>query len=210
MKNGELLRVEVDDLRGVLNVDEDAALAVGDGEFWLAAESECDGDGAVSGADGGGVLAASVQGEDALGNRVVDDGVGIGAGGDGAEGLERLEVENGDVVGAAVADVAAAEIGNDSDAVDALGVRNIALDRVGICIHDDDMRGVRDVDAACISVNRDVIPALVAGNRKSLYEVIAGGTGGQNTGVRVGDGKKRHKECRRRYERPKRNCFSHE
>src|SRR5712692_4042124 len=116
MKNDELLPVEVYKLRGVLDVDEDAALAIGDGEFRFASECKRAGDGAVSGIDGGGVLAASVHSEDALGGSVIDDSVGIGAGVYGANGLEGLEIEDRGGVSAAIADKAAAEIGSESDA----------------------------------------------------------------------------------------------
>lgn len=86
----DFLRVELDEFGFVFDVHEDTALAIGNGEFGFAAESEGAGDSAVRGVDRGGVLAASVESEDTLGDVVVDDGVRIGVGLYGAESFSDL------------------------------------------------------------------------------------------------------------------------
>src|SRR5882762_3544599 len=113
-------------LGGILVVHVDSALAVSDGKFGLTTKRYGARDRAVGSSDGGGVLAAAVEGEDTLADRVVDDSVRIGVGLDRADRLQRLEIENRDVIAAAVAGEAAAEIRRDSDAVHALRVRNVA------------------------------------------------------------------------------------
>src|SRR5579863_10552882 len=100
------------EVRGVFIVDPDAALAVDDREFRLAAERNRANNGTVGGVNGGGVLAATVECKDALAGGVVNDGVRIGVGLRGADGFQSLEIKNGDGVGAAVAGEAAAEIGS--------------------------------------------------------------------------------------------------
>ncbi len=53
---GQFLRVELDQLRGVFIVDEDAALAVGCGEFRLTSQGQRADDRAIGGVDGSGVF----------------------------------------------------------------------------------------------------------------------------------------------------------
>jgi len=77
---GEFPRVELDEFGFVFDVDENAALAVSNGEFGFAAESEGARDCAVGGVDGSGVLAAAVKSENSFGDAVVDNGVRIGVG----------------------------------------------------------------------------------------------------------------------------------
>src|SRR5882724_2435491 len=142
MRDGELLRIELHELGSVLDVDVDAALAVGDSKFGLTAERKRADDSTVSGVDGGGVLAAAVEREDALGAGVVDDGVGIGTGVYGADGLESFQIEDGRVVGTAVAGEAAAEVGRDGDAVRTLCVWDAADDSEGVRVQHNDLGGV--------------------------------------------------------------------
>src|SRR6266852_2013522 len=115
----EALRIEMMELGGILVVHIESALTVGDSEFRLAAKSNGADHRAIRGVDGSGVFAATVEGEDALADGVIKDGVGIGVGLDRADGLESFEVEDSDRVGAAVAGEAAAEGGSDGDAMDA-------------------------------------------------------------------------------------------
>ncbi len=113
----EGLRIEMMELGGVLVVHIDRALAVSDGEFGPAAQSYRADNRAIRGVDRGGVFAAAVEGEDALADGIVDDGVGIRVCFDGAEGLQGLEIEDGYIVRTAVAGEAAAEIGSDGDSM---------------------------------------------------------------------------------------------
>ena len=133
---------------------------------------------AVGGVDGGRVLTATVEGEHALGNGVVGNGVGIGVGLYGADGLQGLEIEDGGGVRPATADEAATQVGGDGDAVDAWRVGDVAFDGVGVGVHDDDMGAVGDVDAAGVAVNREIVPAVIAGDGNGLDDVIAGGARG--------------------------------
>ncbi len=64
-------------LGAVFIVHIDGALAIGSGEFRFAAQVDVAEYGTVGGVDGGGVFAAAVEGEDALGDGVVKNGVGI-------------------------------------------------------------------------------------------------------------------------------------
>src|SRR6266850_698026 len=176
---GDFLRVDLDELGGVLVVHEDAAIAIRDGEFRFAAESERAGDGAIGGVDGSGVLAAAIEGEDALTDGVVDNSVGIGVRLSCADGLQRLEVEDGYIVRTAIAGEAAAEIGSDGDAMNALGVWDAADDFVRIRVQHNDLGSVRDVDAASVAVHVDVVPAAFAADGNGLNHFITGRAGGR-------------------------------
>src|SRR5580704_6366907 len=189
---GQFLRVELDQLRGVFVVDEDAALAVGCGEFRLATQGQRANDRAIGGVDGGGVFAAAVEGEDAFGYGIVGDRVGIGVGLYRANGFHRLEIEDGRGVGAAAADETASEVGGYRDAVDAGRVRDVAFNRVSVRVHDHDVSAVRDVDAAGVAVHRHVVPAVVAGDGDRFDDVITGGSRGRCRG-----GLGVHCECER-------------
>src|SRR5260370_37094895 len=122
----EGLRIEMMERGGILVIHVDGALAVSDGKFGLATQINRAGYGAIRGADRGGVFAAAVEGEDALGDGIVNDGVGIRICFDGAEGLQRFEVEDGHIVRTAGTGEAAAEVGRVSAAMHALGVGAVA------------------------------------------------------------------------------------
>src|SRR5882762_10933522 len=136
------------DRGGILVVHIDGALAVSDGNFWLATQIYRADNGAIRGVNRRGILAAAVEGEDALGDGIVNDSVGIRICFNGADGFQRFEVEDGYIVRTAVAGEAATEVGSDSDAMDALGVGDVADDGVGVRIDNDDVRAARNVDAA--------------------------------------------------------------
>src|SRR6266478_2761355 len=132
MQNFKFLRVNVRELRLVLDINVDSAFPVSRGKFQLAANRDGAGDLSVSCVHRGDVAAAAVHGKDALRRRVVNDGVRIGSGGDGAKRLERLEVKHGDVVGATIAYESAAEFGRDRNPVNSLGIGDVAHDGLGI------------------------------------------------------------------------------
>ncbi len=142
-------------------------------EFGLAIERDRADYGAIRGVDGGGVFAAAVEGEDALGDGIVEDGVGIAVCLYRADRLQRLEVENRDVVAAAVAGETAAEVGSDGNAVNPFGVRDVANDGVGVRIENHDVRAARDVNAAGVTIHVDVIPTALAADRDGFDDVIA-------------------------------------
>src|SRR6266849_2820760 len=181
------------ELGGVFVIDPEGAFAVRDREFGFTAEGNGTDDGAVGGVDGGGIFTAAIEGEDALGGGVVNDGVGIGVGFYGADGFQSFEIEDGDGVGAAIAGEAAAEVRSDGDAVHALRVGNVAFDGVGVGVHDYGVRGVGDVHASRVAVDVDVVPAFVAGNGDGFDDVVAGGAGlgggvGKYRGAEKSDG----------------------
>src|SRR5437879_12760557 len=72
----------------------DRALAVADGEFRFSTQIYRASHRAIRGADCGGVLAAAVEGEDTFADGIVIDGVGIRVCLDGAEEIERMDVED--------------------------------------------------------------------------------------------------------------------
>ena len=100
----ESRRIDVMKLGAVFIVHVDGTFAIGGGEFGLAAQVNVAEHGAVGGVNRSGILAAgdvssaTVEGEDALGDGLVEDGIGIDVGFDIANGLQGFEVEDGDVI----------------------------------------------------------------------------------------------------------------
>src|SRR5712671_3570761 len=171
---------------GILVVHIDRALAVSDGKFGLATQIYRAGHGAIRGVNRRGILAAAVEGEDALGDGIVNDGVGIRICFNGADGFQHFEVEDGYVIRTAVAGEAATEVGSDSDAMDALSVGDIAHDGVGVRIENHRVSAARDVDTACVAVHVDVVPTALAANGNRFDDVIA---------TRAGRWRGRAREC---------------
>src|SRR5260370_10816977 len=157
----------------ILVVDINGAFAISGGEFGLAIKRDRAGYGAIGSVDGGGVFDAPIEGEDALGDGFIEDGIGIRVCLNGADRLQRLEIENSDAVSATVTGEAAAQVGSDSDAMHTLGIGDIANDRVGVSVEDDDMSAARDVDAAGTTVYVDVIPTSVAADWDGLNDIVA-------------------------------------
>src|SRR5262249_48667398 len=90
---------------------------------------------------------------------------------------KRLQVEDRHVVAAAVADEAAVQLGGDRNPVNARRIRNVANDLVRVDVHDDDMRGVGDVESARGAVDGEGVPAAFAAKFDRADDVIAGGGG---------------------------------
>src|SRR5438067_5272530 len=101
------------------------ARAIGRGEFRPAVERDRSGDFPRCRINGGGAVAVPIEGEDALGGRVIDNSVRTGIGFGFANNLERLIVEDGRRRGAAVAGESATELGRERDAVDAVRIGNV-------------------------------------------------------------------------------------
>src|SRR6266481_9591905 len=182
----EGLRIEMMERGGILVVHVDGALAVSDGKFGLATQINRAGYGAIRGVDRGGVFAAAVEGEDALGDGIVNDSVGIRICFDGAEGLQRFEVEDGYIIRTAVAGEAATEIRSDGDAMDALSVGDVADDGVGVRIENHRVSATRDVNTAGFAVYVEVVPTTLAADRDGFDDVIA---------ARAGRRRGRAREC---------------
>ena len=104
---------------------------------------------------------------------LIDDGVGVRAGFDFAENLQRLQIENRDVVIRAVAGKAAAEVVRDGDAVDAVGVRNGADDFVGGGVDDFGLGGMRNVEPVVRAVHENVIPAAGAADLDLAHDFVS-------------------------------------
>src|SRR5258706_12724561 len=97
----QILRIEHNEIRGFFSVDENSALAIGDGEFGLIAQGNRADDGTVRGVDNGGVFAAAIEDEDVLGGGAVDDGIGVRVGLGRPESLGGLQLKDGSGICAA-------------------------------------------------------------------------------------------------------------
>src|ERR1700674_5507657 len=180
---------------GILVVHIDCALAVSDGEFGLATQIYRAGHGAIRGVNRRGILAAAVEGEDALGDGIVNDSVGIRICFDRADGFQRFEVEDGYIIRTAVAGEAATEIGSDSDAMDALGIGDVAHDGVGVRIENHRVSATRDVNSAGVAVYVDVVPTTLAADRDGFDDVIAACAGRRRGRARECYGRKDYRHC---------------
>ena len=163
--------------RCIFVVHENAALAVHRSKFRLPAQRQSTRNGTVRSVDGGRVFPAPIESEHALADRVIHDGVRVRVRLDGADGLQRLQVENRDVVAAAVAGESTAKVGGDGDAVHALRIGNIAFHGIRIRVHDHGVRSSRDVHAASAAVHIHVIPPALAAKRDGLDHLVAGSAG---------------------------------
>src|SRR6202043_775146 len=100
------------------------------------------------GVNGRRAVAFTVEREGAFGRRIVDDAVRSLAGLGGSRFLERLQIEDRDLIGAAVADEAAAGFGGDGDAVYAGRVGNVGHHFVAVRVQHHHVRSARDVEPA--------------------------------------------------------------
>src|SRR5262249_43693709 len=134
---------------------------------------------------------SSVHGENALRRRVIEDGVRIRPRLCGPDGFERCEFEDRDVVGATVAGEAAASFGSDGDSVNALRIGDVADDGVAVGVEDNDMRAMRNIDAAGGAINRHVVPAFIAADGNRLDDAICSGTRLRGSRGRGGESKEK-------------------
>src|SRR6516225_2926966 len=94
--------IEAEHHARVFNVDEDVTCAIGDGELRLARHRNGSDDGGGGGVDHGCIVAASVEGEDAMLRRLKEHGIGILSGRNGGENLVGCAIEGEDLAGPAV------------------------------------------------------------------------------------------------------------
>src|SRR5437667_165250 len=85
-----------DDFGFVCASDEDGACAIGDGEFWAAAEVYGADYAAALGVNHRGAVGIAVHDEDALGRGIVQDAIGVLVGFGFAGDLESLQIEDDD------------------------------------------------------------------------------------------------------------------
>src|SRR5208283_1410853 len=172
------LRVNLDKFRSVFNIHEDFSCAIRGGKFGAARKLQRAGNGAIGGVDGGGVFAAAVQSEDALGHAIVNDGIWILSCVHRTQRFQRFQVENGDRVRAAVTGEAFAEVGRDRDAVDPLGVLDFTDGSEGIRVEHDDFGAMRNINTACGAIHGDVVPKPITGHGNAFDDLVAGRAGG--------------------------------
>jgi len=168
----ESLDVNVERFVFLFEIDVEIALAVGGTVFGAAAEINGACDGAVGGIEDADAVAFAVHDVEALGERFVDDGVGLLAYFDFGKGFERFQVEGNDGIGFAGGDVAAAEFGGDGLHRGRPGVWNGAHEGQRVRIHHVNLGGVSDVDAAGGFVDDDVIPAARARDSHFFQKLI--------------------------------------
>src|ERR1700722_14291436 len=174
MKDGEFLRIKFHQLGFVFDVYEDASLAVGYREFRLAAQCQRADYGPAGSIDSGDILTPVVHGEYPLSAGVIDDSVRIRSRPDGTESIEGFQIEDGDGVRTSITREAAAEIGSDGDAVHTLRVRNLPHHRTAVRIEHHNTASMRNVDAAGVAINRDIVPAFIASHCDGFAHVVSG------------------------------------
>src|SRR5438132_303500 len=155
--------VDLDDLALILDIDVDVPAPVRSGEFRPAAQRDGARHFLRAGVNGGAVLAAAVEGKDAVGARIENDRIRALSHRDGRVGLESLQVEGGDGAGAAVAGKAAVERVVQGDAMHALGIGDIAYLLPFVNVNHHDVCAARDVEAARRAVNVESVPAAISG-----------------------------------------------
>src|ERR1019366_3189073 len=161
LDQGHLLRVDHRYLVPVFEIGVNDALAFAGGELRLGSKGDRAFDLERIGVDDGGIFGASVEGKDAVRSCVIVNGVRVLSGRDLAEGLESLQIEDGNVVAPAVADEALVQLGREGNSMHARRVGNVACNFVGIEVDHHDMGGMRHVQTACRAVDRKIIPAAV-------------------------------------------------
>src|SRR5580704_6659262 len=169
-----ILSINFEQLGLVLDVHEDVPVARADREFRLAAHGEHLNHASIHAIDCGDTGAAAVECKNALGSRVIENRVGIlPTRADRADGFQGFQVENRNRVRAAVAHETASQVGSQRDSVHALRIRNIANNRVGIRIQNDDVRGMRYIHASGVAIDDAIIPPSVSADGNGLHHLIA-------------------------------------
>ena len=160
--DAELSRIDHREAALVLEVHVDSALAVRDRKLGFGIQRDGADDGVGPGIDGGGVATAPVEGEHALAGGIVEDRVGVLAGGlDLLQPCERVQIKHHDEARAPDADVPAAEVRCQRDPVHARGIGDLAGHCQLVGIDHQHARAVRDEQAMTTGFQSEVVPALV-------------------------------------------------
>ena len=107
--------------------------------------------------------------------RVVKDRIGILARFHFRDCLQCFEVDDARGRFLPVAGKAAAQIGRDRKTVDALGVGDLAGNRIFCQVDDDDLRRVRDIEPVRCRIDGEIIPTAFAADRNFFHELILTG-----------------------------------
>src|SRR5271157_1345960 len=149
--------VDLGDLTLVFDVDEDFSLFVGGGKLRFPTQRDRTHHFAGGCIHDRRIFAPRVESEHVLGEELVHDGVGPLADFDVVQFLERLQIEDGDAVVAAIADEAAVQLRCEGDPVDAGEVRDVTGDFEGGCVHHHHMRAAGDEQSVAVFVVVKVI-----------------------------------------------------
>ena len=159
VQDAQRLSVELRDFALVHDIDEDMALAVGNGCLGNALERNGSSYGHAGWVHRGGVVAAMVEGEYSMGGRLEHDRIRPAAHLDPADLLECFQVKGRDRVAAAVGSKALAQVGNNGDSMNARRSRNLPHHYFRSGVHDNDAIRARDVQPLRRGVGRQIIPA---------------------------------------------------
>jgi hypothetical protein len=149
------------------------------------------GNGAIGGVHGGCVGARAVHDEDALGDRVIGERIGVLAGLEGADFLESFQVDDEGLARGAIHRESAAQFGYGKQAGGTFHPGDLADDRAGIDVDHVNVISAPDVQTPGLVVHGDVVPAFGAADRNRFYDVIAGCAGRGWNGSRAAE-----KQCK--------------
>ena len=122
--------------------------------------------------DGAGAVVSTVEHPDALPSRVVDDGVGILAGGNIRDRLERPQVEGHDLALAAAGNKTAVQVSGQRHSVHPFHAADFGNQFSGIGVHHHDTIRACDVSPARVRIDREIIPAPDAAKGKSIGDLV--------------------------------------
>ena len=124
------------------------------------------------GVDDGDVVGAAVEGPDGLRDRLKEDVVRAGSGGDGSDDGEGGAVECNYRVAAAVGDVAELAGGVERDGVDAVEIGDGADGFAGVGVDNIDLSAVGDVKAMRAGIGDRIVPAAIAADFPVVDDVV--------------------------------------
>src|SRR5438128_2623599 len=107
-------------------------------------------------------MAAPIKRIDLTMFRLVEDGIRIFARLDFGESFERFEVDDADLVFAAIAGKAASQAGGNHKTVDARSVGDLTDELVIVQVDDDHLGAVADIKPMAENIDGEVIPTALA------------------------------------------------
>ena len=134
-------------------------------------------DGAISGVDGGRIVADAVHDEAALRDVVVDKGVGVFASLDRTNLLQGFQIDDSGGVRVTVGGEPAAEVGRERHSVSIRQTGDFAHDGARVNVYHVDVIVTSDVETPGTAVHGDVVPAFGATDGDAIQEVVAGWAG---------------------------------